>query len=228
MMNGQSRGLTEALSYPFFRALFQRRSRRVSKGISSLPAGSLSYQSNQKPQPLTPLEEALLIASTGLTGVTMPDMPFQTSDGRELLGSPILQIFGRTASSADNSQATHFILINDSGTYLLRRPIDVAPDYFSEAPLTETKFIDYAEKCKFKLLDKRLDFPRDYPCYVGRNRYVSNLPGSTMLQPIVDMTSQYINGMLYLLSQEDGFRPTFIDDWNFYRKAGCAKWVRKG
>ncbi len=110
----QIRGLQEALRYPLFSAIFNRRSRRISTGISSVPAGSLSYSSNQEPQPLTPLEEALLIAATGVTGVTIPDMPFETEGGEDLLGSPMLKIVGRAASSPDNAQATHFFLINDS------------------------------------------------------------------------------------------------------------------
>lgn len=227
-MNDQQEGFQQTLSYPLFRAIFHRRSRRISKGIASLPAGSLSYTSSEEPQPLSDLEEALLIAATGLTGFTMPDMPFKTEDGKDLLGSPMLEIRGRAASSADNSQATHFILINDSGTYFLKRPDDLSADYLSQHELTPASLIAYAEKCKVKVLDHRLDFPRHFPCYVGRNGYVSNVPGSTMLMPIVDMTQQYINGMMYLLSQEDGYRPTFIDDWNFYRLAGVKKWVKSG
>ncbi len=227
-MNQEHQGFQEALNYPLFSAIFNRRSRRISKGIHSVPAGSLSYTSKQEPQPLTPLEEALLIASTGVTGVTMPDMPFKTEDGKNLVGSPMLQVYGRTASSPDNAQATHFFLINDSGTYFLKPPDQIDPYYFSQGELTPEQLIEYTEKCKVKVLDHRLDFPRQYPCYLGRNRYVSNVPGSTILLPIVDMTQQYINGMMYLLSQDDGFRPTFIDDWNFYRKAGVDKWVRNG
>jgi hypothetical protein len=227
-MNDQHQGFQEALRYPLLSAIFNRRSRRISKGIKSVPAGSLSYTSTQEPQPLTPLEEALLIAATGVTGVTMPDMPQQTEDGNNLVGSPMLEIYGRAASSPDNAQATHFLLINDSGTYFLKQPKDLDPYYFSQEELTPEKLIDYTEKCKLKLLDKRLDFPRQYPAYLGRNRYVSNLPGSTILMPIVDMTKQYINGLMYLLSQDDGFRPVFIDDWNLYQRAGVEKWVRKG
>ena len=33
---------------------------------------------------------------------------------------------------------------------------------------------------------------------------------------------------MYLLSQEDGVRPCFVDDWNFYRSAGCRKWIDNG
>lgn len=227
-MTDQERALEWALRYPLFSAIFNRRSRRISKGIPSAPAGSLSYTSDQKPQPLDPLEEALLIAATGITGVTAPDMPFQSEDGKALVGSPMLEAYGRTAGSPDNAQATHFFLINDSGTYFLRRPKDLDPFSLSQGELTPDKLVAFAERCKVRVLDKRLDFPRQYPCYIGRNRYVSNLPGSTVLAPVVDVTRQYINGMMFLLAQPDGYRPTFIDDWNFYRKAGVKRWVRNG
>jgi hypothetical protein len=146
----KEKGLRSTLQYPLFSAFFNRRSRRVSKGVSSMPAGSLSYTSDQKPQPLEPLEEALLIAATGITGVTMPDMPFIAEDGKPLVGSPMLEINGRTASSPDNAQATHFFMINDSGTYFLKRPDDVDPYYF-QGELTAEKLIAYAEKCKVKV-----------------------------------------------------------------------------
>jgi hypothetical protein len=225
----QDAGLREALRYPLMSALFQRRSRRISRGVRSVPAGSLSYTSTQEPQPLTALEEALLIAATGVTGVTFPDMPFQTEDGQPLVGSPMVQIRGRAASSPDNAQATHFFLINDHGTYFLRAPQDVDPFALSGGPLEAAKLVAYAERCKVKVLDQRLDFsPRRFPVYVGRNRYVSNVPGSTVLVPVVDMTRQYINGIMFLLTQDEGRRPAFIDDWNFYRPAGVRKWVRSG
>src|SRR5262249_39503369 len=64
--------------------------------------------------------------------------------------------------------------------------------------------------------------------YLDSNRFLSNLPGSTVLFPVVDMTRQYINGLMYLLTEEKGHRPTFVDDRNFYRPAGVKKWVRNG
>lgn len=231
-MNGDGHdhdGFREALRYPLFDAIFNRRSRRISKGIHSVPAGSLSYTSQHDPQPLSPLEEALLIAATGVTGVTLPDMPFQTEDGKPLVGSPMVQIRGRSASSPDNAQATHFFLINDSGTYFLRQPKDAGSVQRPDGTLDPDRLIAQAEACKVKVLDRRLDFPvRQFPVYVGRNRYVSNVPGSTVLVPVIDMTQQYINGIMFLLTQDDGHRPTFIDDWNFYRQAGVGKWVRNG
>jgi len=196
------------------------------QGIRSVPAGPLSYASDEVAQPLSPLEEAVLIAATGTTGVTMPDMPIQTPEGRMLFGSPMLQVVGRAASSPDNAQPTHFFLINDSGTYLLRTPRQSELDHVDE--VTPEVLMARADAAKIRVLDHRLDCPREFPCYIGRNRYVSNLPGSTILVPVIDLTRQYINGLLYLLSQDDGHRPTPIDDWNFYRKAGVGKWVKNG
>ncbi|HKU36715.1 MAG TPA: hypothetical protein VJR89_01175 [Polyangiales bacterium] len=220
-------GLERALQYPLFDALINRRSRRISRGIRSVPAGTLSYSSKATAEPLSDLEEALLILATGVTGTTMPDMPFKTESGEDLVGSPMLEVIGRAASSPDNAQGTHFFMLNDSGTYLLRPPRDFDPSIL-RGPRTPEQLIALAASCKYKVLDRRLDFAREYPCYFGRNRYVSNVPGSTVLVPVVDLTRQYINGMMYLLNEPDGYRPTFIDDWNLYRCAGVHKWVRSG
>jgi hypothetical protein len=222
-------GFRKALEYPLFSAIFNRRTRRVSKGISSIPAGSLSYTSNQKPQPLSPLEEALLIASTGITGICMHDTPFQTDKGVDITMSVMLNIQGRAASSPDNAQATHFFLINDEGTYLLKKPDDIDPYMFARDGFTEASLVEYASKCKVKVQDGRLEFPREFPCYIGTNKYLSNVPGSTILVPVVDMTKYYINVLLFLLGQEGpGSRGTYIDDWRFYRKAGVKKWENNG
>ncbi len=45
---------------------------------------------------------------------------------------------------------------------------------------------------------------------------------------MVDLSRQYINGMMYLLTQPEGARPTIVDDRNFYRMAGVKKWVDSG
>lgn len=78
-------GLESASQYPLLSAILNRRSRRISKGLKQVPAGTLSYTSTEQPQPLTPLEEALLIAMTGVTGVSMHDVPFKTPSGRDIV-----------------------------------------------------------------------------------------------------------------------------------------------
>jgi hypothetical protein len=218
-------GFEQFRHYPLFDTIFKRRTRRISKGIKEVSAGSLSWRSDLEPHPLTPLEQAVLISVTGVTGITMPDMPTKSESGGTMLGSPMIEAVGRSAGSPDNAQATVFFMIDDHGTYLLRKPA------FGLSPGTMPSPDDLlraAEAAKVRILDRRLDFPRHFPYYVGRNRFVSNLPGSTIFVPVMDMTRQYINGLMYLLSQEDGLRPSFIDDWNFYRWTGCRKWVKNG
>src|SRR5207237_8383428 len=140
-------GLAPALNYPRFRSMFNRRSRRISAGLESVPAGTLTDTSSEKPQPLSALEEAMLVVATGTTGITMPDGPFQTPTGKSLLGSPLMNLNGRAASSPDNAQGTHFILWNDSGTYRLKRPEDVDP-FCLEGELTPGQRIAYTGKVK--------------------------------------------------------------------------------
>lgn len=225
-------GFPDALRYPLFSALFARRSRRISKGIKSVRAGSLSYTSDQEFQPLSALEEAMLIAAVGNTGLSMPDRPFEDEQGRGVMGTPNLVMVGRSSGSPDNAQATHFFLINDSGTYFLRQAADaepvgeLRPD--GEVRLDPDALLAHAEASKVKVLDRRLELPREMPYYVGSNRFYSNLPGSTVLLPVVDITRQYINGLMFLLTQPDGFRPTFTDDNNLNRPAGVKKWVKSG
>ena len=56
--------LQDLFSYPVMSCLQDRRTRRVAQGVS-LKAGDMSYESANEPSPLTPLEEAILIAGTG-------------------------------------------------------------------------------------------------------------------------------------------------------------------
>jgi len=217
-------GFEEMRKYPLFEALFRRRSRRISKGVHSVPAGSNTYTSQASPQPLSELEEAILIAGVGMTGVTFPDRPFETTTGEKILGTPNLNMPGRAAGSTDNCQATYFFLINDRGVFFLKRIETIDPS----SPVTPEVLIDRARASKVKILDKRPEFPREFPNYLDSNRFLSNLPGSTILFPVVDMTRQYINALMYLLTEPAGHRPAFVDDRNFYLYAGVTKWVHNG
>src|SRR5262249_51140031 len=120
-------GFDELRKDPFFDTRFKRRARRISLGMGAAPAGSNSYTSNAKPQPLGELEEAILIAAVGITGLTLPDRPFETTTGEKILGTPNLNFPGRAAGSTDNCQATHFFLFNDTGTYFLKRLDTIDP-----------------------------------------------------------------------------------------------------
>jgi hypothetical protein len=221
-------GLQSLAQRPLLAAIMQRRTHRVSRG-SSIDAGSMSYTSSLPRAPLTELEEAILIAVTGCTGLSMPDRPFNDPrDNKPIMAKPNLNMVARSAGSPDNAQGTHFFLINDSGTYYLRK---LPPAEDGRSVLDPDFLVERARMAKVQLLDHRIDVPggdRDFPAYLDSNRFLSNLPGTTILFPVVDLSRQYINGMMYLLTQPEGARPTLVDDRNFYQPAGVKKWVKQG
>ena len=178
------KGLEALLSRPLVETMWRRRTHRVSRG-SNVSAGSMSYESGNAREPLSDLEEAILIAMTGCSGLTMPDRPFNDPrNGKPIMSKPNVHMEGRTAGSPDNAQGTHFLLINDSGTYFLRR-LPPAPGL----PFDEQSLLARADEAKVRLLDHRIDVPggnRDFPAYLDSNRFLSNLPGTTILFPVVD------------------------------------------
>ena len=223
-------GLQDFFSYPFAACVQDRRTRRVAQGVS-LSAGDLTYESPNAPSPLTPLEEAILIASVGPTGAVMHDGPLDKPNGAPELGTPFLHVTGRAASSADNAQATCMFMINDEGIWLLRRPQELdALELFRTIPRrweerTEDDWIASANAVKIKVHGERMSFPREWPYYLGWNAQHSNRPGTTCFLPVVDNTRQYINVLLILLSEPRGKAPLFMDDWRPFRPGGAAEWV---
>ncbi|MEU6369639.1 hypothetical protein ABZ876_28875 [Streptomyces sp. NPDC046931] len=225
-MADDARGLRDLFTRPLLETVWHRRTHRVGRG-ATVSAGSMTYRSPHAPQPLSELEEAVLIAMTGSTGLTMPDRPFEDPrNGTPIMAKPNLRMTGRTAGSPDNAQGTHFFMINDTGTYFLR-PLPPAP----QEPFDAGTLVARARRAKVRVLDHRLDVAegmRDFPAYLDSNRFLSNLPGSTVFFPVVDLSHQYINALMYLLTQPDGARPTLVDDRNFYRPAGVRKWISNG
>jgi len=222
---GRQNGLAELFEYPFMSCLTERRTRRVARG-TSINAGPLSYTSPNPPDPLSKLEEAILVVSTGVTGISTHDGPLIRPDGVPELATPFLNVIARSASSADNCQATVFFMINDDGIFLIKQPKgrdaipmvkDLPPRW---ADWKEQDWIAAADAVKVRVSNHRLDFPRDYPYYLGWNAQTSNRPGTTMFLPVVDCTWQYINAILILASEPDGKRPLFIDDFRSFHPSG--------
>ena len=225
-----SRGLSEMLNYPLVSAISERRTRRIARG-TSIDAGAVSHTSTNAPAPLSALEEAVLIVSTGLVGISMHDVPLRRRDGVFMDGTPQMEIPSVAASSADNAQATHFILINDQGTWLLQHQRgrdalawmkEFPPD---RADWKEDQWIAAAATMKRKLHPERLDFPRRWPYYFAWNKVISNQPGTSIFMPIVDMTRQMINVLFILLSEPDGERPVILDDWSKFRPRKLIEWA---
>src|SRR5690606_33512565 len=69
---------------------------------------------------------------------------------------------------------------------------------------------------------------RRFPYYLGWNKQLSNRPGTTIFLPVVDCTRAVINILLILLSEPDGERPIFVDDWQPFRPKSfldVAGWI---
>ena len=221
-------GIEALFQYPLMSALFDRRTRRIARGTSLL-AGPLSYTSTNAPLPLSALEEAVLIVSTGLTGIVMHDGPLQIPSGGSELGTPFINVFGRSASSPDNSQPTSFFMINDEGIFLIKRlEGEEALQVLGGLPPSKSDWADAdwlaaAQAVKVKLYDQRLEFPRQFPYYLGWNKQISNRPGTTIFLPVVDCTRGYINVILNLLTEPDGQRPLWVDDWQSFKPADVVE-----
>jgi hypothetical protein len=225
------KGLHELFTYPLMSAIVDRRTRRVARGTSIL-SGPISHTSTNKPDPLSPLEEAVLIVSTGLTGsTTMHDVPAKNKDGEDHFAAPLINVLSRGASSIDNSHAVSFFMINDEGTWLIKQQRNrEALAALAKLPprwenWTEADWLTAASSMKHRLYKERLDFPRRWPYYFIWNRQLSNRPGTTILLPIVDLTRQVINVVISLLSEEDGERPLFVDDRSRFRPRSLLDWV---
>ncbi|MEZ4466826.1 MAG: hypothetical protein R3F60_01515 [bacterium] len=226
-------GLEDLFNYPLMSALVERRTRRVARGVS-IKAGPLSHESTNAPEPLSPLEEAVLVLTAiGVTGITMHDGPLTKVNGAPELGTPFLNIIARTGSSADNCQATHFFMINDDGMFLLRYPRgrealelikDLPPRW---ADWTEADWLAAAERAKVRISDRRMDFPREWPYYLGWNAQHSNVAGTTVFFPVVDCTWQYINALLIIVSEPREKRMMFVDDWSRFKPSNLYEWMAK-
>jgi len=184
-------GINDLHQYSLMQAIAERRTRRVARGVS-IEAGPLSHSSTNAPAPLSELEEAILIGSLGVTGVSTHDGPLEKKDGREL-GTPFLNAIAYSASSADNSQATSFFMINDDGIWLLEYPKGrTALEFLQDLPpnwsdWTEADWVGMGRVVKCRLSERRLSFPREYPYYLGWNAQMSNQPGTTLFFPVVGL-----------------------------------------
>ena len=123
----------------------------------------------------------------------------------------------RAAGSADNAQNTHFFMLNNEGTFYLK-PLPPQERY----EFNEAKLLDMARQSKVKI-GPRLNFDRKFPFYLDSNRFLSNLKDSSVFVPVVDMSAQYLNGLMYILTQEDGNRPLIVDDLNDFQPAGIPE-----
>ena len=216
--------LEHAWNYPFMNAIVNRRSRRFSLG-AEMNGGGLAYKSEASPVPLSTLEEAMLItAGTGITGYAIGELPYTTGEKHEAGGGNVMAaLTGRTVASADAVHGTALCVINDEGTYLLRRPQDFPQlDIGDLGELAQEQRVEELYKrLRVKLSDERTTIPREVPHMFPFNKWSTNLPGATYFVPASDLTAMYINLLLSAFDEQMG---TFIlDERNGYAPAGIGK-----
>jgi len=203
-------------TYPLLEALTHRRSRRFAAGMK-LNGGPLAFESARASQPLTIEEEAALaFAACGVTGYALAELPYETGNVPQAGGGNIMKQFvSRTAPSADALHAVTVFVINDTGTWMLRRPQDF--------PRADVAGLVQSAR-DGKLVDKRLDVPRELPFVPPFNKWSANVPGSTYFVPVNELTALYIN---ILLSAFNGdFNYFLVDDRNGFRPAGVGRFAR--
>jgi hypothetical protein len=226
LLPGPVDGLIDGLNYPFFQAVWDRKSRRVGLGME-ITNGPLAYRSPYEPVPLSELEEALLlVAATGLTGLNLGDIdPTQGADA-------LVQWTTRTWPSSCSNHGTELFFTNDDGTYfldmwgLIPEPGEIST--LSGKPIeAQVEWIqDLTRRAKVQIQDSRAQLPTGLPGLFVFNHWNANQPGTTLFLPVSNMTLEYINLLFIYLSPE--YRFSIVDEQAGYGSAGLDKWIAAG
>jgi hypothetical protein len=219
---GETAGVERWETVPLFEALRSRRSRRFELGMRM--EGPLSFQSRHDPVPLTEEEQAILaFAASGITGHALNDLTLGAGQG----GSMMSGLVGRTVSSADAVQSVALLVIDDTGTWLLRRPQDLAAAELTDAIDLSRRgdLVAMYRLLRVRISERRARIPQEPPSTVALNRWSLNAPGSTYFLPIRDVGYVMINGMLEFLNED--CRLFFVDDRAIYRPAGLRRFSRR-
>jgi hypothetical protein len=218
-------GLVDALNYPYFQSVFDRKSRRMGLGMT-MP-GVLGYESPYEAVPLTELEEALLlVAGTGLTGLNLGDI--DPSMGADAL----VQWTNRTWPSSCSNHGTELFFTNDDGLFfldmwnLMPEPGELATLQGKSIDAQAEWIVDLARRAKVQLSDQRAQMPTGLPGLFVFNHWNANMPGTTLFLPVSNMTLEYIN-LLFIYFSED-YRFTMVDETAGYGRCGLDRWIDSG
>jgi hypothetical protein len=209
-------------SYPLLTALKERRSRRFGLGMK-IPAGPLAYESRHQPRPLTEDEEAALaFAACGVTGHALADLCYAPGGGGSIMGG----LVARTIASGDGLQTVNLVVINDTTTFLIRKPRELpAGDIPQLIELGKrSEFTELYRRSRVKIKDGRSAPPTEPLFNINANKWSAHAPGTSYFLPINDLTFMYINGLLEILNETTGV--FLLDERNHFRPAGLGKFAR--
>jgi hypothetical protein len=219
-------GLVDALTYPYFQSVFDRKSRRVGLGMT-VGSDVIPYESPYEPVPLSELEEALLVmAATGLTGLNLADLdPVRGM-------STLVQWTNRTWPSACSNHGTELFWSNDEGLWYLNM-FGLVPEPDEISTVSGKSIDEQAEyivqlyrRARVKLQDGRGQLPTTLPGLFDFNQWNANKPGTSLFVPVTNMTLEYLNVLFIYLARSYKF--SIVDEQNGGRSAGLQKWVDQG
>jgi hypothetical protein len=221
--------MEETWNVPLMDAVFTRRSRRFGLGME-IKHGPNAHKSEHEPVALSIEEEAMLsIAATGLSGMNLSDMPHtqreEISNNEEWDGNAntMLEYSGRTFPSPCGAHGTELFYTNDDGTYIIKMRGMKAEKIQEISQMDDLeKIVEVFKDRRIKISDGRIDLPHSFPAFLSFNTWNSNMPGTSLFMPVVDVTEELINGMMLFLEQ--GQYPT---DENG-EPLGCKRWVDAG
>jgi hypothetical protein len=160
-----SKALEDVSQFPLIQAIAGRRSRRFCMG-AEIPDGPLAFKSNQKPVPLTELEQIFLLTSmAGSTGWHYTISYDQST--RPQLPSFSAGPAGRTFPSAAGFEISDLFFTDDNGTYYFSTRDFHPPskDYRGKREQLENFLVEHKKRIR-KVSDKRLYVPRETPTWI--------------------------------------------------------------
>ena len=208
--------------YPLASAIAGRRSRRFGPGMR-IPSGPLAFESRRPAEPLTEHDEAALVfAAAGFTGFALADLSYGPGEG----GSMLAGLTGRAVASADSIDAAAMFVLNDQGTWFVRRPDNVTPAQRADlVRLTEEGHLTAAyRRLRVRLSPERAFVPIIPGLNFNINRWSMDAPGSTYFLPVSDLTGIYINALLEAFEPEMGL--FVLDERRSFRPAGLGRFAR--
>lgn len=212
-MTTQLNTLTELFEFPLMQALFGRRARRFGLGME-IPSGPLAFKSRFAPQPLSELEQTVLIAAgTGVSGWNF-GVPFGPRTP-EAHAEYTQRFTGRTAPTAGGFGTPVLFYTDDNGTYITKTR-DVEPERIRELNDIDDDVERILAVCRehtVQLTETRLDLPAAPPHMIEPNFWMANAPGSTLFMPVADASEQVLSLMSmftangYVLMDDEQKRP---------------------
>jgi len=191
-------GLAEALRFPLFDALHGRRSRRFALG-AEIPGGPLQFKSRQSPVPLSELERMVLLSAVAGNTGWLNLHPFNPNY-QPKIPNYAGAAGGRTFPSSAGFHTSEIFFTDDSGVYFF-----ATRDLPSQVEGTSGDGLDFAAYLEAhrsrirQLSDRRLHLPA-HPAHVEmHNPWCANVPGSTLLFPVVDLAQHHLAALCYLV-----------------------------